>query len=57
MGTKRCFNNRREKSRIGVYNNLFGNTKSIERILCSSVNAFFIYNKILNAALKTDKKN
>ena len=46
-----------EKSRLGVGNDLFDNIKSIQRILCPSKNAFFIYNKILKEALKTDKKN
>ena len=46
-----------EKSRFGVDNDLFDNIKSIQRILCPSKNAFFIYNKILKEALKTDKKN
>lgn len=45
-----------EKSRLGVDNDLFDNIKSIQRILCPSKNAFFVYNKILKEALKTDKK-
>ena len=45
-----------EKSRFGVDNDLFDNIKSIQRILCPSKNAFFIYNKILKEALKTEKK-
>ena len=44
-----------EKSRLGVGNDLFDNMKSIQRILCPSINAFDIYDKILNAALKVDK--
>ena len=44
-----------EKSRLGVGNDLFDNIKSIQRILCPSVNAFFIYNKILKESLKIDK--
>ena len=45
-----------EKTRLGVGNELFDNIiKSIQRILCPSVNAFFIYNKILKESLKIDK--
>ena len=44
-----------EKSRIGIGNDLFDNMKSISRIICPSVNAFKIYNKILNEILKIDK--
>ena len=44
-----------EKSRLGVGNDLFNNMKSIKRIICPSVNAFKLYDKILNAALKVDK--
>ena len=36
-------------------NDLFNNMKSIKRIICPSVNAFKLYDKILNAALKVDK--
>ena len=44
-----------EKSRLGVGNDLFDNMKSIIRIICPSLNAFNVYDKILNAALKVDK--
>jgi glycosyltransferase family protein len=37
-----------EKSRIGIGNDLFNNTKSIKRILCPPENAFRVYNKIIN---------
>lgn len=44
-----------EKSRLGVGNDLFDNMKSIQRIICPSENAFEIYDKIYNEALKIDK--
>ena len=44
-----------EKSRIGIGNDLFDNMKSISRIICPSINAFNIYDKILNESLKIDK--
>ena len=37
-------------SRLGVGNDLFDNCKSINRILCPSLNAFAKYNEILEAA-------
>ena len=43
------------QSRLGFNNSLFDNVKSIKRILCPSKNAFNIYNKILNVALKIEK--
>ena len=43
------------QSRLGVGNDLFDNMKSIQRIICPSENAFDIYDKILNEALKIDK--
>ena len=43
-------------SRLGIGNDLFNNTKSIKRIICPSKNAFNVYDKILNEALKIDKK-
>ena len=46
-----------EKSRLGIGNNLFDNMNSIKRIICPSTNAFNLYDKILNAALKMDKRN
>ena len=44
-----------EKSRLGIGNDLFNNSKSIKRILCPAVNAFNVYDKILNQARKIDK--
>lgn len=44
-----------EKSRLGVGNDLFNNTKSIQRILAPAENAFFMYSNILAEAKKTDK--
>lgn len=38
-----------EKSRLGVTNDLFSQSKSVKRILCPSVNAFEYYDGILNA--------
>ena len=37
-----------EKSRLGVGNDLFGNSKLIERVLCPATNAFSMYSDILN---------
>lgn len=39
-------------SRLGVGNNLFNNSKSIQRILCPDKNAFRHYDKILESARK-----
>lgn len=44
-----------EKTRMGVGNDLFENTKSIKRILVPSTDAFEIYDKILNEAKKIEK--
>jgi len=44
-----------DKSRLGVGNDLFNNTNTIQRILCPSVNAFEIYDKIYNESLKIPK--
>lgn len=41
-----------EKSRLGVGNNLFQETSSLERILCPAENAFAKYAKILETARK-----
>lgn len=47
-----------DKSRLGIGNNLFNNTKSIKRILCPSQNAYNVYNKIINKVLsEIDKQN
>lgn len=43
-------------SRLGVGNDLFGNAKSIHRILCPPQNAFEQYDRILNEALKIEKE-
>lgn len=43
-----------EKSRLGVGNDLFNNCKSIQRILCPAINAFFKYDEILNEVKKQD---
>ncbi len=45
------------QSRLGVGNDLFANTKSLQRILCPSENAFSKYSEIKNVATKipTDK--
>jgi glycosyltransferase family protein len=44
-----------DKSRNGIGNNLFNNSKSIKRIICPNKNAFKVYDKILNASLKINK--
>ena len=44
-----------EKTRFGIGNDLLNNTKSIKRILCPTKNAYNLYDKILNAALKFEK--
>lgn len=41
-----------EQSRLGVNNDLFNNSKSIERILCPAINAFDYYDDILEACKK-----
>lgn len=46
-----------EKSRVGIENDLFNNTKSIKRIICPPKHAFRVYNKILNSVLKVKKDN
>jgi len=43
------------KSRIGVGNDIFSNTKSVERILCPAEDAFSMYDAILAEAKKIDK--
>ena len=45
-----------EKTRLGIGNELFNNTNSIRRIICPAINAFKLYNKILNETLKVEKK-
>jgi glycosyltransferase family protein len=44
-----------EKSRLGVGNDLFNNSKSIKRIICPSENAFNVYYKIIEQTKKFDK--
>ena len=44
-----------EKSRLGLGNDLFKNSKSIKRILCPVTNAFNVYGKIINQIKKIDK--
>ncbi|MBP9866825.1 MAG: SP_1767 family glycosyltransferase [Candidatus Pacebacteria bacterium] len=44
-----------EKSRLGVGNNMFTETKSLRRILCPPENAYSKYQEILNEALKINK--
>lgn len=44
-----------EKSRLGIGNDLFDNTKSIERIICPSKDAFSKYDKIIDEVRKQDK--
>jgi len=46
-----------EKSRLGVGNDLFSNSKDIKRIICPSKNAFESYEKILSAVKKSAKKD
>ncbi len=44
-----------EKTRMGIGNDLFNNSKSIKRIICPAKHAFRVYDKILNAVLTVDK--
>ena len=46
-----------EKSRLGIGNDLFKNTKSIQRILCPVTNAFNYYTEIINTIKKKINKN
>jgi glycosyltransferase family protein len=46
-----------EKSRLGVGNDLFNNSKSIKRIICPAKNAFNLYDKIIDQAKKFDNSN
>jgi glycosyltransferase family protein len=45
-----------EKSRLGVGNNLFSQTKSIQRIICPAQNAFDKFDKIYRTALEQSKE-
>ena len=42
--------------RIGIGNDLFINAKSIKRIICPSINAFEVYDKIIKSVLKLKEK-
>ena len=44
-----------EKTRLGIGNDLFGNVKSIERVICPAENAFSKYNEILEYIMTQDK--
>lgn len=44
-----------EKSRLGIGNDLFDSAKSIERIICPSINAYSKYNDIFKEVNKQDK--
>ena len=44
-----------EKSRLGIGNDLFNGCKSIERIICPSINAFSKYDEIFKEVKKQDK--
>ena len=46
-----------EKSRLGMGNNLFGNTISIQRIICPIKNAFNKYKEIINTILNKVNKD
>ena len=46
-----------EKSRLGVGNDLFDNMKSIERIICPTINAFNKYKEIIITIKKNVRKN
>lgn len=46
-----------DKSRLGVDNNLFEDTLSVERIICPSVDAFSKYDEIFNEVTKIDKSH
>jgi len=45
-----------QKTRLGIGNDLFDNAKSIQRILCPYNNAFDLYDKIYNEAIKINKE-
>lgn len=44
-----------EKSRLGIGNDLFDNSKSIQRIICPAINAYEKYNEILKEVEKQNK--
>lgn len=45
-----------EKSKLGVGNDLFDNSKSICRILCPQKNSYSVYHKIYDEVLKANKE-
>lgn len=45
-----------EKSRLGMGNDLFDNAKSIKRIICPSINAFHVYDKIIKKVINLNEK-
>lgn len=45
-----------EATHTGVGNDLLDNAKSVERILCPSLNAFLAYDRIKHACMKVDKE-
>lgn len=45
-----------EKTKLGVNNNLFENSKSIKRIIAPAQNAFSVYNEILESVKKNAEK-
>ena len=46
-----------DKSRLGIGNDLFNNSKLIERVICPTRNAFNSYSKILNISILKDNFN
>ncbi|MBQ2986136.1 MAG: SP_1767 family glycosyltransferase [Tyzzerella sp.] len=61
-GLKKIWNNREVVivegvySRLGLGNDLFANTSSLQRILCPATNAFSVYDHILDTTSTVDKK-
>ncbi len=57
---KKIWNNRNvliiegEKTRVGIGNDLLNNSNSIKRIICPTVNAFNVYEKIISSVLHFD---
>jgi len=46
-----------DKSRLGIGNDLFNNSKLIQRVICPTINAFNSYSKILNTVKQKVNKN
>ena len=46
-----------EKSRVGIGNDLFNNVKTIKRIICPYINAYNMYNDIINSITRNVQKN